>query len=172
MSLVSDTAKTLVVGLGKTGLSCARYLRSQGIATAVTDSRENPPGLQQLREEMPEVAVFVGGFEPEVFAAATRLVVSPGVPVSEPLMQEAMARGVEVIGDIELFARAAPAPICAITGSNGKSTVTTLVGQMAEAAGQRVSVGGNLGEPCIGSARRLDRALRPGAFELPVGDHL
>ncbi|WP_296805683.1 UDP-N-acetylmuramoyl-L-alanine--D-glutamate ligase [Thiocapsa sp.] len=149
MSLVSDTAKTLVVGLGKTGISCARYLRSQGIATAVTDSRENPPGLQQLREEMPEVAVFVGGFEQGVFAAAARLVVSPGVPVSDPSIRDATARGVEVIGDIELFARAAQAPICAITGSNGKSTVTTLVGQMAAAAGQRVSVGGNLGEPAL-----------------------
>ncbi|EGV19574.1 UDP-N-acetylmuramoyl-L-alanine--D-glutamate ligase [Thiocapsa marina] len=149
MSLLSATAKTLVVGLGKTGLSCARYLRSQGIATVVADSRENPPGLQQLREALPEVAVYVGGFEPEVFETAARLVVSPGVPVSEPLVQAAAARGVEVIGDIELFARAAQAPICAITGSNGKSTVTTLVGQMAEAAGRRVAVGGNLGEPAL-----------------------
>lgn len=149
MSALSDTAKTLVVGLGKTGLSCARYLRSQGILTAVTDSRANPPGLRQLREEMPEVGVFVGGFEPEVFAAAARLVVSPGVPVAEPLIQDAIARGVEVIGDVELLARAAQAPICAITGSNGKSTVTTLVGQMAAAAGQRATVGGNLGEPAL-----------------------
>ncbi|UHD18198.1 UDP-N-acetylmuramoyl-L-alanine--D-glutamate ligase [Thiocapsa bogorovii] len=149
MSLLSGAAKTLVVGLGKTGLSCARYLRSQGIATVVIDSRENPPGVQQLREEMPEVEVFVGGFESEVFAAAARLLVSPGVPVSEPLIQAAIARGVEVIGDIELFARAARAPICAITGSNGKSTVTTLVGQMAAAAGLRVAVGGNLGEPAL-----------------------
>ncbi len=149
MSTLSDTAKTLVVGLGKTGLSCARYLRSQGILTAVTDSRANPPGLRQLREEMPEVGVFVGGFDPDVFDAAARLVVSPGVPVAEPLIQDAIARGVEVIGDVELLARAAQAPICAITGSNGKSTVTTLVGQMAAAAGQRVAVGGNLGEPAL-----------------------
>ena len=163
MSLLSDTAKTLVVGLGKTGLSCARYLRSQGIATAVTDSRENPPGLQQLRDEMPEVAVFVGGFESEAFAAAARLIVSPGVPVSDPLIRDAMARGVEVIGDIELFARAARAPICAITGSNGKSTVTTLVGQMAAAAGERVSVGGNLGEPALGL---LDSSVERYVLEL------
>jgi UDP-N-acetylmuramoylalanine--D-glutamate ligase len=163
MSLASDTAKTLVVGLGKTGISCARYLRSQGIATAVTDSRENPPGLQQLREELPEVALFVGGFEPDVFAAAARLVVSPGVPISDPLIRDAMARGVEVIGDIELFARAARAPICAITGSNGKSTVTTLVGQMTAAAGQRVSVGGNLGEPAL---ELLDATIERYVLEL------
>jgi UDP-N-acetylmuramoylalanine--D-glutamate ligase len=149
MSSLSSAAKTLVVGLGKTGLSCARYLRSQGILTAVTDSRANPPGLLVLRDEMPEVGVFVGGFEPEVFAAAGRLVVSPGVPIAEPLIQEAMARGIEVIGDVELFARAARAPICAITGSNGKSTVTTLVGEMAIAAGLRAAIGGNLGEPAL-----------------------
>lgn len=142
-------AKTLIVGLGKTGLSCARYLRRRGIAVAVTDSRPRPPGLEALREELPEVAVFVGGFEPEVFAAADQLVVSPGVPVAEPLIQAARARGVPVIGDVELFARAARAPICAITGSNGKSTVTTLVGLMARLAGRRVAVGGNLGEPVL-----------------------
>ncbi|EXJ15489.1 UDP-N-acetylmuramoyl-L-alanine--D-glutamate ligase [Imhoffiella purpurea] len=141
--------KTLVVGLGKTGLSCARYLRSQGVLAAVTDSRPRPPGLDDLRERMPELAVFVGGFDPEVFAAATQLVVSPGVPVSEPLIQQAIARGVPVIGDVELFARAARAPICAITGSNGKSTVTTLLGLMARLAGRRVAVGGNLGEPVL-----------------------
>ena len=108
-------AKTLIVGLGKTGLSCARYLRAQGVWVAVTDSRARPPGLETLREELPEVAVFVGGFEPEVFALATQLVVSPGVPIAEPLIQAALARGVPVIGDVELFARAVQAPICAIT---------------------------------------------------------
>jgi UDP-N-acetylmuramoylalanine--D-glutamate ligase len=149
MGPLSRAEKTLVVGLGKTGLSCARYLRSQGLFTAVTDSRANPPGLDQLREDMPEVAVFVDGFEAEAFEAADRLVVSPGVPVAEPLIQAAMARGIEVVGDVELFARAAQAPICAITGSNGKSTVTTLVGEMAKAAGLRVAVGGNLGEPAL-----------------------
>jgi len=142
-------SKTLIVGLGKTGLSCARYLRARGVMAAVTDSRPQPPGLDTLRAQMPELAIFVGGFDPEVFAAATQLVVSPGVPVAEPLIQEAIARGVPVIGDVELFARAAQAPICAITGSNGKSTVTTLVGLMARLAGRRVAVGGNLGEPVL-----------------------
>lgn len=146
--------KTLVIGLGKTGLSCARYLRAQGAWVAVTDSRANPPGLEQLRQELPEVAVFLGGFDPAAFAAAERLVVSPGVPVATPLIQEAQARGVPVIGDVELFAQAAArlqplAPICAITGSNGKSTVTTLLGLMARRAGRRVRVGGNLGEPVL-----------------------
>ncbi len=141
--------KTLIVGLGKTGVSCARYLRAQGVMAAVTDSRDNPPGLENLRQEMPDLAVFVGGFRPEVFAAAERLVVSPGVALAEPLIQEALARGVSVVGDVELFARAAEAPICAITGSNGKSTVTSLVGLMARLDGRAVAVGGNLGEPVL-----------------------
>jgi UDP-N-acetylmuramoylalanine--D-glutamate ligase len=172
-------ARTLIVGLGKTGLSCARYLRARGAMVAVADSRANPPGLEPLRQELPDLAVFTGGFRPEVFARADRLVVSPGVPVSEPLIQAALDRGVPVLGDIELFAlallawsgAAAPLPACAptecvpsdtapaspacppsvvaITGSNGKSTVTSLVGAMARGAGVSVAVGGNLGDPAL-----------------------
>lgn len=141
--------KTLVVGLGKTGVSCARYLRAQGVSVAVTDSRAEPPGLAALRDTLPSVPAYVGGFEPAIFAAARELVVSPGVPLMEPLIQGAMARGVPVLGDVALFARVAKAPICAITGSNGKSTVTTLLGKMAEACGRRVAVGGNLGTPVL-----------------------
>lgn len=141
--------KTLVVGLGKTGLSCARYLVGQGHQVAVTDSRERPPGLEALEQELPGVAVFLGGFQPEVFRAAGRLVVSPGVAIAHPLIQEAQARGVRVVGDIELFAAEARAPIAAITGSNGKSTVTSLLGIMARAAGLEAAVGGNLGEPVL-----------------------
>ncbi|WP_347338114.1 Mur ligase family protein [Chromatium okenii] len=142
---------TLIVGLGKTGLSCARYLArhsNHGIL-AITDSRPNPPGLDALRNELPELKIAVGGFEPALFTAATRLIVSPGVPISEPLIQQALARGATVLGDVELFIQIATAPICAITGSNGKSTVTTLVGLMVEAVGLRVAVGGNLGEPVL-----------------------
>ncbi len=141
--------KTLVVGLGKTGLSCARYLVAQGHQVAVTDSRERPPALEELQRDLPGVAVFVGGFPPEVFRAAGLLVVSPGVAVAHPLIQEALARGAPVLGDIELFARNARAPIAAITGSNGKSTVTSLLGLMARAAGVEVAVGGNLGDPVL-----------------------
>jgi UDP-N-acetylmuramoylalanine--D-glutamate ligase len=141
--------KTLIVGLGKTGLSCARYLAARGVALAVTDSREHPPGLEKLQALYPDLAIFVGGFQPEVFRAANHLVVSPGVPLSEPLIQTARDEGAEVMGDIELFARAAKAPVVAITGSNGKSTVTTLLGEMARIAGINVAIGGNLGEPAL-----------------------
>jgi UDP-N-acetylmuramoylalanine--D-glutamate ligase len=145
--------KILIVGLGKTGLSCARYLAGRGFAFAVTDSRDAPPGLKQLREELPDVPIFLGGFKSEVFAAADRLVVSPGVSLDEPQIQIARQGGVPVLGDIQLFARAldegAQTPLVAITGSNGKSTVTTLVGKMARAAGIKVAVGGNLGRPAL-----------------------
>ena len=141
--------KVLVVGLGKTGLSCARYLSRLGQQVAVTDDRADPPGLAALTDELPDVALFLGRFEPDAFAHAEQIVVSPGVSLRHPLISEARARGVEVIGDIELFARAVEAPVVAITGSNGKSTVTTLVGEMARAAGRAVKVGGNLGTPAL-----------------------
>jgi UDP-N-acetylmuramoylalanine--D-glutamate ligase len=141
--------KTLIVGLGKTGLSCARFLRSQGVPVAVVDSRPTPPGLEKAQREMPDLAVFAGGFDPEAFAAAERLIVSPGVSLREPLIAAAVAHRVPVMGDIELFAQATGSPVAAITGSNGKSTVTTLLGQMARLAGVRVAVGGNLGLPAL-----------------------
>ncbi|MET0085988.1 MAG: UDP-N-acetylmuramoyl-L-alanine--D-glutamate ligase [Sedimenticola sp.] len=144
-----NTGKTLVVGLGKTGLSCARFLATRDVPVAITDSREQPPGLDELRSELPDTALFLGAFETAVFEAADRLVVSPGVPVDQPLIRQAMARGVPVIGDIELFAQAVDAPVAAITGSNGKSSVTTLLGEMADTAERRVKVGGNLGEPAL-----------------------
>lgn len=140
---------TLIVGLGKTGLSCARFLADQGVPLAVTDSRAQPPGLIELQQNLPDIAVFVGGFDPAAFAAAQQLVVSPGVSLREPLIADAMLRGTPVLGDIELFARYAKAPVIAITGSNGKSTVTTLVAEMAKSAGRTVRVGGNLGMPAL-----------------------
>ena len=140
---------TLVVGLGKSGLSAARALHALGATFAVTDSRANPPGLAALREEFPNAPCYLGGFEPAVFAGATRLLVSPGVAVVTPVIAEATARGAPVWGDIELLARLTEVPIAAITGSNGKSTVTTLLGLMAEQAGVRAAVGGNLGTPAL-----------------------
>lgn len=148
--MAMQTAKrTLIVGLGKTGVSCARFLAGRGEQVAVADSRIAPPGLDVLRDELPDVPVFVGGFSEEAFNAADRLLVSPGVSLQEPVIASAVSRGVEVVGDIELFCRYAQAPIVAITGSNGKSTVTTLVGEMARADGKRVLLGGNLGTPAL-----------------------
>jgi UDP-N-acetylmuramoylalanine--D-glutamate ligase len=141
--------KTLVVGLGKTGLSCARYLTRRGAEVAVTDTRVAPPELETARQELPEMPLFLGGFSESAFARAEQIVVSPGVSRKHPLIEAAGTRGVEVIGDVELFARAALAPVIAVTGSNGKSTVTTWVGEMARAAGRTTRVGGNLGTPAL-----------------------
>ncbi len=140
---------TLVVGLGKSGLSAARALKALGATVAVTDSRAEPPGLAALRAEFPDVPVHPGGFDPALFADAARLLVSPGVAVATPVIAAAAARGVPVWGDIELLARLTRLPIAAITGSNGKSTVTTLLGAMVARAGVRAAVGGNLGDPAL-----------------------
>ncbi len=139
----------VIVGLGVTGLSCARYLLRQGWRICVTDTRDDPPGRAQLVSLDPDITVRFGGLDISLLDQAASVVASPGVPLSEPFFVEARRRGIAIVGDIELFAMAADAPVVGITGTNGKSTVTTLVGRMAERAGVRVRVGGNLGEPAL-----------------------
>lgn len=139
-----------MVGLGETGLSVARYLSQQGVPVAVVDSREQPPGLARLRSDLPaDVALFLGEFNAEAFERAEQIVVSPGVSLQEPAIAAAVARNVPVVGDIELFAQVVTAPVIAVTGSNGKSTVVTLLGAMARRAGLDVRVGGNIGTPAL-----------------------
>ena len=140
---------SVIVGLGRTGVSCARHLAARGHRLVVTDSRENPPGLAELRRLVPGVATALGGFDPAVLEGADQVVVSPGVSLAEPFLRRAAAQGLDLVGDIELFAREAGGRVVGITGTNGKSTVTTLVGAFAEAAGLEVRVGGNLGEPAL-----------------------
>jgi len=139
----------LILGLGKTGLSCVRHLIRQGANVAVMDSRDNPPGLLELQQQFPNVPIFLGKFDTNILNQASELIVSPGLSLKEPAIAAQIKRGVSVIGDIELFARAAKAKVVAITGSNGKSTVTTLVGEMAKDAGLDTRVGGNLGTPAL-----------------------
>ena len=140
---------TVIVGLGKTGISVARYLHAQGTGIAVTDTRAVPPGLTALRELAPEVTVRTGGLDEQLLEGADAIVVSPGIAARGAFFDAARVRGLPVFGDIELFARAARAPVVGITGTNGKSTVTTLIGRMAQRAGRRTRVGGNLGEPAL-----------------------
>jgi len=148
--MFDKTCRTLVVGLGETGLSVARYLSRQGVPVAIVDSREQPPGLERLRTELPDdVALFLGEFNAGAFERAQQIVISPGVSMQEPQIAAAVARQVPVIGDIELFAQTATAPVIAVTGSNGKSTVVTLLGAMARRAGLDVRVGGNIGTPAL-----------------------
>jgi UDP-N-acetylmuramoylalanine--D-glutamate ligase len=141
--------RSVVVGLGRTGLSCARYLQSRGLKFAVTDSRAAPPETSTLEKLAPDVDVRFGGFDEALLDGASQIVASPGVSLKEPFLMSAAVRGIPIIGDIELFVREAQAPIAAITGTNGKSTVTTLVGLMANAAGRRAIAGGNLGRPAL-----------------------
>ena len=143
------TTRALIVGLGETGLSCAKYLAAQGVQLAITDTRQYPPALERVREQLPDVALFLGGFYDSVFANADMLVVSPGVPVATREIQQALAAGRHVLGDVELFAQATAVPVAAITGSNGKSTVTACLGLMANAARIKTAVGGNLGKPVL-----------------------
>ena len=149
MTLIASDKRRVIVGLGATGLSCARYLAARGLPFAVVDTRAAPPALDQLKRELPDVPVLLGAFDAELLSNAEELIVSPGVPLQEPAIAAAIAAGVSVIGDIDLFAREAQAPLIAITGSNGKSTVTTLVGEFAKAAGRNVGIGGNLGTPAL-----------------------
>ncbi|MEE9101364.1 UDP-N-acetylmuramoyl-L-alanine--D-glutamate ligase [Pseudomonas nitroreducens] len=149
MSLIASDQFRIVVGLGKSGMSLVRYLARQGVPFAVADTRENPPELATLREQYPQVEVRCGDLDADFLCRAQELYVSPGLSLRVPALVEAAARGVRMSGDVDLFARNARAPIVAITGSNAKSTVTTLVGDMAKAAGKRVAVGGNLGTPAL-----------------------
>ncbi|NOS87887.1 MAG: UDP-N-acetylmuramoyl-L-alanine--D-glutamate ligase [Methylococcaceae bacterium] len=143
------TSKVLVVGLGNTGLSVARYLKKLGYTFAVTDSRDKPTLMDAFFQTMPDTPLFIGGFDEAAFKVATHLVVSPGLALSEKSIVKALASGAKLLSDIDLLACSVTAPIIAITGSNGKSTVTTMLGEMAKACGKKVAVGGNLGTPAL-----------------------
>ena len=122
--------QVLVVGAGVSGLSCVRHLLAAGAAVRVLDTRQIPPGLAELRALLPAGAIHLGDWPAGAFAGVDEIVVSPGVGLDEPALRAAAARGVPLVGDIELFARAVTRPVLAITGSNGKSTVTTLVDEL------------------------------------------
>jgi len=155
MSLIATSSQQkVVIGLGATGKSVVRYLLRHGHTPIVVDSREHPPGLDAFHEEFPQVTVQTGSLQPSTLLAANLIIASPGISLAEPVLQQAVAEGIPVIGDIELFAQAlvrekSTAKLVAITGSNGKSTVTTLLGKMAEAAGVDTRVGGNIGVPVL-----------------------
>ncbi|MGZ8189950.1 MAG: UDP-N-acetylmuramoyl-L-alanine--D-glutamate ligase [Methylococcaceae bacterium] len=148
-ALDPQSAKVLVVGLGNTGISVARYLQNMGVKFAIIDSRDKPPLIDEFVGQMPDTPVFTGGFDDDAFKVATHLVVSPGLSLNEKAICKAIANGSKIVSDIDLFACSVTAPIIAITGSNGKSTVTTMLGEMAKAAGKCVAVGGNLGVPAL-----------------------
>jgi UDP-N-acetylmuramoylalanine--D-glutamate ligase len=150
MSVLTDKAPYAVIaGLGATGLSCARYLHRGGWRLAVTDTRAAPPQLAALEALDARIPVHLGELDPALLEGALCVVASPGLPLRGHLFDEAQRRGLAVVGDVELFARAARAPVVGVTGTNGKSTVTTLVAGMAQRAGLKVRAGGNLGPPAL-----------------------
>ncbi|WP_406703718.1 UDP-N-acetylmuramoyl-L-alanine--D-glutamate ligase [Sodalis sp.] len=137
--------QVVIIGLGLTGLSCVDFFRRRGVTPRVMDTRFTPPGLEKLPADVPR---HLGSLNEAWLLDATLIVASPGIPLSHPTLAAAAA-GIAIVGDIELFAREAQAPVVAITGSNGKSTVTRMVGEMAAAAGWQVGVGGNIGLPAL-----------------------
>lgn len=138
-----------VVGAGRTGASAARFLTAAGARVSVTDSRMAPPALEEMPRADALAGLALGGLDDAMLTHAELVVVSPGVPLTDPAIRKAAEAGAEVVGDVELFGRYAPAPVVAVTGSNGKSTVTTLIGDMVATAGWRAAVGGNLGTPVL-----------------------
>ncbi|MDA8127907.1 MAG: UDP-N-acetylmuramoyl-L-alanine--D-glutamate ligase [Betaproteobacteria bacterium] len=162
--------KALVLGLGDTGLSCARWLAAHGAQVSVADSRAAPPHASRLAELLPQVPLLTGPFDEARLRAADMLVVSPGVPLAEPAVAGAIAAGIEAVGDVELFARAVrarnvrqeqPMRVIAITGSNGKSTVTAMCGDMCRAAGLVTCVAGNIGLPVLDALYEIEQGNAP-----------
>ena len=167
-SLQLSGRKALVLGLGDTGMSCARWLAARGAEVSVADSRMAPPHAARLAELLPQVPLYTGPFDVARLMAAELLVVSPGVPLADPAVARAIAAGVDAVGDIELFARAIGAinarrehrmRTIAITGSNGKSTVTAMCGDMCRMAGLTTCVAGNIGLPVLDALLEIEQGL-------------
>lgn len=144
--LIQRGGLKVVAGLGISGVSAVNFLHEQGYRVAVTDSRETPPGHDQIPAE---VKTSFGQLDLELLLQAEEIILSPGLAPQLPEIQQAIAKGIPVVSDIQLLRRATDVPIVAITGSNAKSTVTTLIGQMSQNAGRKVAVGGNLGRPAL-----------------------
>ena len=161
----------VVLGLGLTGLSAARWAARRGAHVTVADTRADPPCAGALAAELARVPILKGPFSDDTFAGADLLVISPGIAKALPAVQAAVARGVELVGDIELFARALPPGQRAltVTGSNGKSTVSALTGELVRAAGLSAAVIGNIGEPVLDAlAEHEDGAPWPDVFVLEL----
>jgi len=141
--------RAVVAGLGRTGHSVIRHLTARGWQLAATDTRLAPPGIDTLRGVYPDLKISLGGLDAGLLADADCVVISPGLPQNDAFFGAARLRGLPVIGDIELFAQSGAQPVVGITGTNGKSTVTTLVARMAEQAGLATRAGGNLAPPAL-----------------------
>lgn len=149
MDIIGSDQLKVVIGLGKSGYSVLAFFAERGINVLAMDTREEPPYAQKVREQYPNVKLVLGGLDESILCNASQIILSPGLALATPEIQTAVKAGVPVVGDIQVFADYATAPIVAITGSNAKSTVTTLVGEMAKDAGLNTAIGGNLGTPAL-----------------------
>ncbi|WP_457934100.1 UDP-N-acetylmuramoyl-L-alanine--D-glutamate ligase [Pseudoalteromonas sp. SCSIO 43210] len=134
-----------VIGLGVTGLGIVRFLLSHSLMPKVVDSRTNPPGIDWLKEHAPNLDTHFGNLDDAELRSSDIIIISPGLSLKIPAVADAINAGVEVIGDVELFARINTKPVVAVTGSNGKSTVVTLAYEVLKEAGYKVALGGNIG---------------------------
>lgn len=148
-SKVKTNCQYLVVGLGLSGLSCVRFLKSYTDQVKVVDSRMNPPLLQQARDLWPKLDIQLGDFQAQDFNCADEIIISPGVSTDIPIIKTCITNNIPVYGDVELFLRHAQAPVIAVTGSNGKSTTVSLVAAILREHGFQVELGGNIGVPAL-----------------------
>lgn len=169
--LIQRGGLKVVAGLGISGVSAVNFLHEQGYQVAVTDSRPTPPGYDQIPAD---VKTSFGQLDQELLLQAEEIILSPGLAPQLPEIQAAIAQGISVVGDIQLLRRATEVPIVAITGSNAKSTVTTLIGLMAKDAGKKVAVGGNLGRPALDLLKDQPEllVLELSSFQLETTSHL
>ncbi len=164
----------LVLGLGETGLSLARWLSGQGAHVSIADSRAAPPGIETIRSELPHAPIHCGVFHDALLDQVERIAISPGVPLADPFVQRAIAHGIPVEGDIELLAQhlasngnKSATKVIAITGANGKTTVTSMVGAMCAAAGLDTQVAGNI-SPAVLDALREREGKQPEVWVLEL----
>jgi UDP-N-acetylmuramoylalanine--D-glutamate ligase len=148
-NLITTDQKRLIIGMGQTGLSCARFLTAKGLSFDLCDTRERLPNQADIESEFSQSQIFNGALDGELLAQYQELVVSPGIAIAEPAIVFAKQHGSRVRGDVDIFAEYVTKPIIAITGSNGKSTVTTLVGEILAEAGHKPAVCGNIGIPVL-----------------------
>jgi UDP-N-acetylmuramoylalanine--D-glutamate ligase len=149
MNQMGQKTITVIIGLGATGLSCARFLSLQSVPFVMMDTRHNPPMLKQWQQEFPDQPLQLGGLDAEILSSAASLIVSPGISLQQAEITQAVAQGAVLRSDIDLLREATSAPFVCITGSNGKTTVTSLLGEMARDAGVDVVVAGNIGLPVL-----------------------
>jgi UDP-N-acetylmuramoylalanine--D-glutamate ligase len=175
-SLITSDHKRLIIGMGQTGLSCARFLMAKGLSFDLCDTRETLPNQDDIADEFSASQIFNGELDAQLLAQYQELVVSPGIAIAEPAIVSAVKEGSRTRGDVDIFAEYVTKPVIAITGSNGKSTVTTLVGDILEAAGHKPAVCGNIGIPVLDVLLNDDNyhcyVVELSSFQLETTHHL